>query len=62
MDYNEKDMIETICEINRNGHSIPENSLGVIVHVYKNQNAFEVEFPEGKIVTLTPDEIQENGG
>lgn len=56
--FRENDLIETVCEIRRNNETIPQGTIGTVIHVYKLMEAIEIEFPGEKIITLLPDEIQ----
>jgi hypothetical protein len=57
----EHEVIETTMNIFRDGHYIPENSSGVVVHVYKEGEAYEVEFPNIKnnpVILCNDNEIE----
>ena len=60
--FAEHQMVETDVDIYREGHYIPEGSNGVIVHIYPEKDAYEIEFPMIKnnpVITCHEHEITE---
>jgi hypothetical protein len=43
--FDEHQVVETTVPILKDGHYIPEETSGVIVHIYEGGKAYEVEFP-----------------
>jgi hypothetical protein len=55
----EHSTITTNQDIDREGEHIPKESEGVIVHIYEQGKAYEVEFDDCKVVTVYHNEIKE---
>lgn len=55
----EHSIITTNKDINREGEHIPKGSEGAIVHIYKQREAYIVEFDNDIVVTVYHDEIKE---
>jgi len=66
MQFNEHDIVVTICEItakvyvttekgeSRETETIPEGTEGTIIHIYERHKGYVVEFPDNKIVSVQP--------
>jgi len=55
----EHSIIITDKDIDREDEHIPKGSEGVIVHIYEQGKAYEVEFDGCKVVTVYHDEIKQ---
>ena len=61
----EHDVVRTICDFESDGYAVKRGMVGTVVSIYRNAEAFAVEFPELEespaVVTVRSDEIEPAG-
>ena len=54
--YAEHEIIETTCDLEKNGQSVKKGTQGTIIHVH-SKHGYEAEFAGDVVMSVTPEEI-----